>query len=262
MHVSRLICSLSVLAILLLGGCAGNKADETRDWSADRIYNAARTELGKRKYKKAIEYYQKLDARYPYGPLAQQGKLDLAYAYWKNDELALALVASDRFIREHPNHLNVDYAYYLKGRINFNEDLGPMGYVFKTDLAERDPVAAREAFDAFKIVVSRFPESKYERDSRARMTYLVNTLASHEAHVAEYYFYRGAYVAALNRAQEILTTYPQTPAIERALAVMVVSYDEMELEELRMSTQRTLSRNFPNSAISVQAKKRAWWKVW
>ena len=137
-----------------------------------------------------------------------------------------------------------------------------MGYFFRTDLAERDPVAAREAFDAFKLLITRFPESKYAKDSRARMTYLVNALASHEAHVAEYYFQRGAYVAAVSRAQEILMTYPQTPAIERALAVMVVSYDEMGLEELRTSTQRTLSRNFPGSTISVRAKKRAWWKVW
>jgi len=137
-----------------------------------------------------------------------------------------------------------------------------MAYVFKTDLAERDPVAAREAFDSFKILITRYPGSKYARDSRARMTYLVNALASHEAHVAEYYLQRGAYIAAVNRAQEILTTYPQTPAIERALAIMVAGYDEMGLEELRMSTQRTLSTNFPGSTVSVQAKKRAWWKVW
>ena len=250
-----------MLVALLLSGCSNNKADETRDWSADRIYNTARTELGKKKYKKAIEYYQKLDARYPYGPLAQQGKLDITYAYWKNSEPALALAAADRFIREHPNHLNVDYAYYLKGRINFNEDLGMMGYVLKTDLAERDPVAAREAFDSFKILITRYPDSKYARDSRARMTYLVNALASHEAHVAEYYLHRGAYVAAVNRAQEILTTYPQTPAIERALAVMVACYQEMGLEELQSSTQRTLRRNFPNSTVTIYAKKRAWWKV-
>ena len=137
-----------------------------------------------------------------------------------------------------------------------------MAYVFKTDLAERDPVAAREAFDSFKILITRYPGSKYAPDSRARMTYLVNALASHEAHVAEYYLQRGAYIAAVNRAQEILTTYPQTPAIERALAIMVAGYDEMGLEELRMSTQRTLSTNFPGSTVSVQAKKRAWWKVW
>jgi outer membrane protein assembly factor BamD len=261
-YASRLIFALSVLVALLLSGCSSSKIDETSDWSADRIYNAARTELGKRKYKKAIEYYQKLDARYPYGPLAQQGKLDITYAYWKNSEPGLALAAADRFIREHPNHVNVDYAYYLKGRINFNEDLGPMAYVFKTDLAERDPVAAREAFDAFKILITRYPDSKYARDSRARMTYLVNALASHEAHVAEYYLQRGAYVAAVNRAQEILTTYPQTPAIERALAVMVAGYGEMGLEELQTSTQRTLSTNFPGSTVSVHGKKRAWWKVW
>jgi len=259
---SKFLFSLFALTVVLLGGCSGNKDDETRDWSADRIYNTARTELGKKKYKKAIEYYQKLEARFPYGPVAQQGKLDIIYAYWKNEEPALALAAADRFIREHPNHLNVDYAYYLKGRINFNEDLGPMAYIFKTDIAQRDPVAAREAFDAFKILLTRFPDSKYAKDSRARMTYLVNALASHEAYVAEYYLERGAYVAALNRAQDILITYPQTPAIERALAVMVACYDAMELDELRASTQRTLRTNFPNSTLTVRAEKRAWWKVW
>ncbi len=262
MPANRFLIASFVLAAIFLNGCANDKYDETRDRSADRIYNTARAELGKKKYKKAIEYYQTLDARYLYGPLAQQGKLDITYAYWKNGDAALALAAAERFIREHPNHLNVDYAYYLKGRINFNEDLGLMGYVYKTDLAERDPVAAREAFDAFKIVVTRFPESKYARDSRARMTYLVNALASHEAHVAEYYVIRGAYVAALSRAQEILTTYPQTPAIERALAVMVACYGEMGLDDLRDSTERTMRKNFPDSTLTVQAKKRAWWKVW
>ena len=262
MRITRLLCSLSVLAVLLLGGCHGKKYDETKGWSAERIYSTARTELNKKKYKKSIEYYQKLDARYPYGRLAQQGKLDVTYAYWKNDEPGLALGAVERFIREHPNHLNVDYAYYLKGRINFNEDLGIMSYVYRTDLTERDPVAAREAFDAFKVVVSRYPDSKYAPDSRARLTYLVNTLAAHEAHVAEYYFYRGAYVAAVSRAQSILTVYPQTPATERALAIMVASYEEMGLEDLHASTERTMRMNFPDSTISLHAKKRAWWKVW
>lgn len=245
-----------------LNGCSSNNPDPTRDWPADRLYYAARDQLQDRRYQKAIDYYQKLDARYPYGSLAQQGKIDIAYAHWKNDDPASALAACDRFLREHPNHLNVDYIYYLKGRINFNEDLGVIGLVFKKDLAERDPVAAQEAFDAFKSLVTRFPESKYAKDARERMTYLVNTLASHETAVAEYYYRRGAYVASINRAQEIVTSYPRAPAVERALAIMVASYEQMGLEELRTDAERMLRANFPDSKVKVQAKQPALWKFW
>lgn len=261
-YVLQLSFSMLLLLLGLAGGCSTDKVDITRDWSAERIYYAARDELADKRYEKAIDFYQKLDARYPYGPLAQQGKIEIAYAYWKNDDSGSALAACDRFLREHPNHINVDYVYYLKGRINFNEDLGIAGYIYKRDLTERDPVASKEAFDAFKSLVTRFPDSKYADDARARMTYLVNTLAYHETNVAEYYFRRGAYVASVNRAQEILTTYPQTPAVERALAIMVASYDKMGLEQLRSDTERTLRLNFPDSKISLETDDSPWWKLW
>ncbi len=260
--VARVSFLPPLLLLALAGGCSTEKVDITRDWSAERIYYAAHDELTDKRYEKAIDFYQKLDARYPYGPLAQQGKIEIAYAYWKHDDLPSALAACDRFLREHPNHINVDYVYYLKGRINFNDDLGIAGYFYKRDLTERDPVAAKEAFDAFKSLVTRFPDSKYADDARARMTYLVNTLAYHETNVAEYYFRRGAYVASVNRAQEILTAYPQTPAVERALAIMVASYDKMGLEQLRSDTERTLRLNFPDSSISLKAEEPKWWKFW
>ncbi len=250
------------VALLLLAGCSSKKPDVTRDWPADRLYYAARDQMNDRRYEKAIEYYQKLDARYPYGRLAQQGKIDIAYAYWKNEDAASALAACDRFLREHPNHLNVDYVYYLKGRINFNDDLGLLGFVYEKDPAERDPVAAREAYEAFKLLVTQFPESKYANDARARMTYLVNALAAHETNVAEYYFRRGAYVASANRAQEIVATYPRAPAVERALAIMVASYDQMGLEKLRADAERTLRVNFPDSTIKLEPRKSAWWRFW
>jgi outer membrane protein assembly factor BamD len=245
-----------------LNACSTATVDETRDWPADRLYYAARAEMADKKYEKAIDYYQKLDSRYPYGPLAQQGKIDIAFAHWKNEDPASALAACDRFVREHPNHLNIDYVYYLKGRINFSEDLGFIGKFFRQDPTERDPLAAQEAFAAFKILVTRFPDSKYAPDARARMTYLVNALASHETKVAEYYFRRGAYVAAVNRAQEILTTYPQTPSVERALAIIVASYDRMGLEDLRADAERTLRSNFPDSNIVIRDKIPRWWQFW
>jgi outer membrane protein assembly factor BamD len=240
-----------------------NLVDETKNWGPDKLYYAARSELEGKNYQKAIGYYQKLESRYPYGRFAQQAQLDTAYAYWKDTEPALALAACDRFIREHPNHPNVDYAYYLKGRVNFNEDLGILGFISNKDLTERDPQAARDAFEAFKVLIERYPDSKYAADARARMTYLVNALAAHEAHVAEYYFRRGAYVAAVNRAQSLLIAYPQTPAVERALVVMVKGYEAMGLQQLRDDSYRTLKANFPDNTLAIKNDRdRSWWMFW
>ena len=253
--------SVAILAMLLAAGCALEPVDETRNWSPDRIYSAAREELDTKNYQKAIGYYEKLESRYPYGRYAQMAQIETAYAYWKDSEVAQALAACERFIKLHPDHPNVDYAYYLKGRINFNEDLGLMGYVAPKDMTERDPQAAREAFDAFRELVSRYPQSQYAADARARMNYLVNALASAEVNVAEYYLRRGAYVAAVNRAQFALINYPEAPAIERALKVLVKAYDEMGLSDLRDDARRTLDSNFPESSAKVRQSK-AWWKPW
>jgi outer membrane protein assembly factor BamD len=148
----------------------------------------------------------------------------------------------------HPNHPNVDYAYYLKGLVYFNEDLGLLGKLSRQDRTERDPKAARESFDAFKELVQRFPESKYTPDALARMKYLVNALASHEVHVARYYMKRGAYIAASNRAQYALKNYPQAPAQEEALLIMIQAYDVLGMPELRNDAERVLRKNFPDSA--------------
>ena len=253
--------SVAILAMLLSAGCAMEPVDETRNWSPDRIYSAAREELDSKNYQKAIGYYEKLESRYPYGRFAQMAQIETAYAYWKDGEVAQALAACERFIKLHPDHSSVDYAYYLKGRINFNEDLGLIGYVAPKDMTERDPQAAREAFDAFRELVSRFPQSRYAADARARMNYLVNALASAEVNVAEYYLRRGAYVAAVNRAQFALINYPEAPAIERALKVLIKAYDEMGLADLRDGARRTLDKNFPESSGTL-VESKAWWKLW
>ena len=252
--------SLAIVALLLVAACATN-FDETKDWSPERIYSAAREELDSRNYQKAIGYYEKLESRYPYGRYAQMAQIESAYAYWKDNETAQALAACDRFIKMHPDHPNVDYAYYLKGRINFNDDLGVMGYLAQKDMTERDPRAAQDAFDAFRELVTRFPQSKYAADARSRMTYLVNALASAEVNVAEYYLRRGVYVAAVNRAQYALTNYPRAPAIERALTVLVKAYDAMGLTELRDDANRTLATNFPDKKVKVGQREK-WWHFW
>ena len=253
--------SLTILALLLVAGCASTSYDETKDWGPERIYSAAREELDTKNYQKAIGYYEKLESRYPYGRYAQMAQIESAYVYWKDNEVAQALAACDRFIKMHPDHPNVDYAYYLKGRINFNDNLGIMGYISVKDMTERDPRAAQDAFDAFRELVTRFPQSRYASDARARMKYLVNALASAEVNVAEYYLRRGAYVAAVNRAQYALTNYPRAPAIQRALAVLVRAYDQMGLDELRDDANRTLIANFPETKVKLGDRGR-WWKFW
>ncbi|HVY08436.1 MAG TPA: outer membrane protein assembly factor BamD [Burkholderiales bacterium] len=252
--------SVAALLFLLVAGCATN-FDETKNWSPERIYAAARDELDNKNYQKAVGYYEKLESRYPYGRYAQMAQIESAYAYWKDSENAQALAACDRFIKMHPDHPNVDYAYYLKGRINFNDDMGVMGYISVKDMTERDPRAAQDAFDAFRELVTRFPQSRYAPDARARMTYLVDALASAEANVAEYYLRRGAYVAAVNRAQYTLVNYPRAPAIERAMKVLVKAYDAMGLTDLRDDANRTLSENFPASVVKV-GDHGHWWKFW
>lgn len=252
--------SVAILALLLMSACALDGHDETKNWSPDRLYSAAHEELEGKNYQKAIGYYEKLESRYPYGRYAQMAQLETAYAYWKDGEPAQALGAVDRYIKLHPDSPNVDYAYYLKGRINFNEDMGLMGYIAPKDMTERDPKAAQEAFDAFKELVTRFPDSKYAADARLRMNYLVNALAAAEVNVAEYYLRRGAYVAAVNRAQYALTNYQRAPAIERALKVLVQAYDAMGLNDLRDDARRTLDANYPGTKVVLGNK--SWWQFW
>lgn len=258
--------SLAVVAALLLAGCGllPEQIDETANWNAQKLYSEAKSNLTDGNYESAIKLYEKLEARFPYGRYAQQAQLEIAYAYHKSGEPASAIAACDRFIKLHPNHPNVDYAYYLKGLVNFNEDLGIMGNLSGQDLTERDPKAARESFETLKELVARFPESRYAPDSERRMAYLVNAMASHEVHVARYYLRRGAYVAAAGRAQHALQTYPQAPAIEEALFVMIQAYEALGLKELRDDAERVMRGNFPQSAYlaGTEKTKSAWWKFW
>lgn len=258
--------SLAVIGALLLGGCGllPEQIDETVGWSAQRIYSEAKDAMNDGAYDRAIKLFEKLEARYPYGRFAQQAQIEVAYAHYKQFEPELAIAAADRFIRLHPNHPHVDYAYYLKGLATFNEDLGLLGGLSNQDLSERDPKGARESFDTFKELVTRFPESRYAADSRQRMLYLVNSLAAHEVHVARYYYRRGAYVAAVNRAQTAVKTYPDAPAIEEALFLLVKSYDALGMEELRDDADRVMRMNFPNSVYFAGGPRtsKPWWQLW
>ncbi|MDP3538901.1 MAG: outer membrane protein assembly factor BamD [Azonexus sp.] len=251
---------------LAVTGCSsfGNTPDETVGWSAAKLYSEAKDAQADGTYDKAAKYLEKLESRFPYGRFAQQAQLELGYVYWKANEAGSALAACDRFIKLHPNHPAVDYVYYLKGLINFNEDLGLIGLISSQDPTERDPKAARESFDAFKELVTRYPKSKYTPDAILRMDYLVNALASMEVHVARYYTKRGAYIAAANRAQFAVKTYPRAPAIEEAMFILVTAYDKLGLNDLRDDSERIMRQNFPNSRYYKDGldRKVAWWKLW
>jgi len=257
--------SLLFILILLLIGCATDLQDETVGWSAQRLYGEAKDAMSNKDWPRAVKYLEKLEARYPYGRFAQQAQLEIAYAHWKDNERASAVAAVDRFIKMYPNHANVDYAWYLKGLVNFNDQYGLMSALTSPDMSDRDPKSTRESFAAFKEVATRFPESRYAADATARMRYLVNALASHEVHVARYYMKRGAYLAAANRAQFAIRHYAQAPATEEAVFVLVLAYDRLGMSDLRDAADRVMRNNFPDSRYlkSGGARKDVpWWRLW
>jgi len=259
---------LMFLAAISLSACGlfSGQVDETADWPAAKLYREAKEEMSNKNYEKAIEYLEKLESRYPFGIYAQQAQIDVAYAHYRDNDQAQALAAAERFIKLHPNHPNIDYMYYLRGLINFNDKVGLLNFAFSQDLSERDPKAAQAAFDSFKLLVTRFPDSIYTPDALLRMKYLLKMLAQHELHVAKYYYRRGAYLATVNRAQAVLKQYPDSPAAEEALYIMSRAYDQLGMTDLRDDANRVLHTNFPQSEFLTgdgkTKDKKAWWKFW
>lgn len=230
---------------LWLSGCGifGEQEDVTRDWSAQKLFVEATDAMRAGDYEKAVEYYEKLEARYPFGKYATQAQLNIAYAYYRFDEPESALAALDRFLRLYPNHRATAYAQYLRGLTNFNRSLSFFDRFIPTDISQRDTGASQESFKDFATVVRRFPDSIYAEDSRQRMLHLRNNIARHEMHVAEYYMQRGAFVAAANRANYVVENYQRTPAVKDALALMIDAYTKLELPELAQGAQRVLALN-------------------
>jgi len=265
--MNRSVTALAaVLLAITLAGCGlfGDKVDARKDWTAADYYKAAKEEFDNHNWDPAIKLYEQLESKFPFGRFAQQAQLEVAYAYYKNGDPAQAISAVDKFLKLHPNHPNIDYALYLKALVNFKEDLGPLTKVIAQDLADRDPKAARESFEGFKELVSRFPDSRYSEDARQRMAYLVEALARHEIHVARYYLSRGAFLAAANRAQDAIVRFSNSPIHREALEVMIEAYDRMNMPELRDDARRVLAKNFPAERMAQQGENRnkPWWKFW
>jgi outer membrane protein assembly factor BamD len=239
---------MGTAALVGLAGCASDPKDNDRNKTAQKLYDEAREEAAAGAYDRASKLYERLEGVAAGTLLAQQAQLERAYLLYRQQEKAQALSAVERFLKLHPTSPAADYAYYLQGVINFNDDLGLFGKWVDTDLSERDQQASRDAYQSFKQLVDRFPDSRYTPDARQRMIYIVNTLASYEVHVARYYFKRGAYVAALNRAQQAVVDYRDVAPVEEALAIMATSYERLGMDGLRDDTRRVLARNYPQSA--------------
>ncbi|TFZ08477.1 outer membrane protein assembly factor BamD [Ramlibacter humi] len=251
--------------LLLLAGCSTTSDDKTANWSPNKIYSEAKDELSSGNYDKAVPLFEKLEGRAAGTPLAQQAQLEKAYAQWKTGDQAQAIATLDRFMKLHPSSPAYDYALYLKGLVNFNDNLGMFSWLSRQDLSERDQKAAKESFESFKELVTRFPESRYAPDARARMTYIVNSLAQSEVHVARYYYSRGAYVAAINRAQTALADYQDVPALEEALFILVKSYDALGMTQLRDDSKRVLEKTYPQSELLTNGGRtvsKPWWQLW
>jgi outer membrane protein assembly factor BamD len=252
------------LAALGLVACDTTK-DESSKWPPERLYTEAKEEAASGAYEKAIKLYERLEGRAAGTVLAQQAQLERAYLLWKTRETAQALSTIERFLKLHPTSPAYDYALYLQGLINFNDSLGFLGTLASQDLSERDQQASRDAYQSFRQLTERFPQSAYAEDARLRMNYIVNSLAAYEVHVASYYFRRGAYIAAANRAQQAVTEFQNSPAAEEALYIMTQSYDRLGLTQLRDDADRVLRSSFPNTKVyenGLGNKQTSWWKPW
>ncbi len=249
----------------LHAGCAASSDAKTVDnWSPNRLYREARDEFASGNFDKALEFYEKLEGRAAGTPIEQQAKLEAAYTQYRNDQFALALATIDRFMRQHPDSPALDYAYYLKGIVNFQEQSSMFSSFGGQDLSERDQSASRAAYAAFAELVKRFAQSKYAPDARLRMNYIVNALAQHEVNIARYYYERGAYVAAVNRAQSAISEYRDAPALEEAVFVLYQSYDALKLLTLRDDSKRVMEKSFPDSSYLKNGfkEKSSFFSLW
>ena len=260
---SVLAFCLALCTILLaVAGCRSHREDLTKS-SPEVLYKRAKNSLNAYDYNAAIKVYEALTSRYPFTEQARQARLDLIYAYYRGGEGESATDAADTFVRENPTHPRVDYAWYIKGLVDFERTPNAMERLFRADLTKRPPTTARKAFTAFRTVVEQYPKSEYAHDALLRMIYLRNRLADYEVHVAEYYMQRGAYVAAAQRAKGEIEQYDGAPATQDALKIMAEAYQRLDLPELAEQTRKVYRANFSGDVKYFEPElNRHWWKFW
>jgi len=264
-HPSRWVFVAASVAMLGLSGCKsfgwGDKGEGPKG-SPEQLYGEARKDLRSGNYQGAIQKYENLEARYPFSEQAKQGQLDLLYVYYKNHSLESAIDQADQFIRENPTHPRIDYAWYIKGLVDFERTPNFFEKVFNADLDQRPPQTARKSFAAFRKVAEEYPKSQYAHDARRRMIYLRNRLADYELNVARYYIERGAWVAAAQRAKICIEQYDGAPAVREAMQILIQSYERLGLEPLTAQARAVYQLNFQGEAelkAVARDKKRRWW---
>jgi outer membrane protein assembly factor BamD len=249
------------LVLLAVCGCSHQKAQQKQ--TPEQLFKTAKKDLANNNFNGAIKAYESLTARFPFTDEARQARIDLIYAYYRAGEGESATDAADAFIRENPTHPRVDYAYYVKGLVDFERTPNAIERIFRADMTQRPPSNARKSFASFKIVVEQYPKSEYAHDALQRMVYLRDRLASYEVHVARYYLKRGAYVAAAQRAKGAVEQYDGAPATREALAIMIECYDKLGLQPLAAQARQVYELNFSADVRQSEAvAKRAWWKLW
>jgi outer membrane protein assembly factor BamD len=259
---ASLVALCVVLGVMSVSGCRTHREDPKKV-TPEALYKKAHKSLQAYDFNGAIKTYEQLTARFPFTDEARQARLDLIYAYYRAGEKESATDAADTFIRENPTHPRVDYAYYIKGLVDFERTPNAMESLFHADLAKRPPSTARKSFAAFKTVVEQYPKSEYAHDSLQRMVYLRDRLASYEVNVAKYYYKRGAYIAAAQRARGAIEQYDGSPAVEPALDLLIKSYDHMQLEALAKQSREVYAANYSTGGGTLAANaKKSWWRFW
>ena len=245
-----------ILSSAFLFACAGADKDETAGYSAKELYDEAQSAIDSAEFQTAVKHLESLEARYPFDPYAKQAQLDIAYAYYKFEELDSATSAVERFARLHPRDPHMDYVYYLKGLINFNRGQGLLDSWFPREPSRHDPAVLEQAFNDFSILVRRYPNSIYSGDAHQRMVYLRNQLAEKEILIAEFYIERKSWLSAAKRAKAVIVRFPTTIWTNRALEIMLLSYQQLELADLAADTQRIIDYNdFSDKATTIDPDK-------
>ena len=239
---------LFITLLVVTSGCSifsKDDEDPTRNWTVERLYREAKDALESKSYNKAVQLYEFLETRFPFGVYGQQSLLDLTYAYYKIGDHDSSIISCDRFIRLYPQNPHVDYAYYLRGLVNYNRRISITDRIVRTDSSQRDTSNAYQAFRDFSELLEKFPDSQYAEDAIQRMVYLRNLLAQNEIHIAQYYLRRNAYIAAVNRARYVVRIFPRTPSIPDALIIMSRAYKILGMDDLSEDTLRILEMNYP-----------------
>ena len=248
------------IALLALSGCA-HKNRQLQQSSPDVLYKKARKALNSYDYNSSIKTYEQLTARFPFTDQARQARLDLIYAYYRAGEKESATDAAETFIRENPTHPRVDYAWYIKGLVDFERPPNALEKLFRVDLSQRPPINAKKSFDAFQQLIEKYPHSQYVGDAQQRMVYLRNRLADFELHVALYYMRRGAYVGALNRAKYCVENYDGAPAVKGSMRVIVAAYYDLKMVDLAKDAERVYADNYPGPLKDLEPKKHWYQRI-